>query len=45
MERRAQLLASLRRSEAVVRCHRAGRIIAALHAGLRSDVDAAISNT
>ena len=32
MERRAQLTASLRRSEAVVRRHRAGRILAALKA-------------
>jgi hypothetical protein len=32
MERRAQLIASLRRSEAVVRRHRAGRILVALKA-------------
>jgi hypothetical protein len=32
MERRAQLIASLRRSEAVVRRHRARRILAAFHA-------------
>jgi hypothetical protein len=32
MERRARLMASLRRSEAVVRRHRAGRILAALGA-------------
>jgi hypothetical protein len=32
IERRAQLTASLRRSEAVVRRHRAGRILAALKA-------------
>jgi hypothetical protein len=32
MERRAQLTASLRRSEAVVRRHFAGRILAALKA-------------
>jgi hypothetical protein len=32
MERRAQLTASLRRSEAVVRRHRAGRILVALGA-------------
>jgi hypothetical protein len=34
MERRAQLTASLRRSEAVVRRHRAGRILAALKADM-----------
>jgi hypothetical protein len=45
MERRAQLLSSLRRSEAIVRRHRAGRIIAVLHADPRSEVDAAISNS
>ena len=42
MERRAQLTASLRRSEAVVRRHFAGRILVALRAELRSESDAAI---
>jgi hypothetical protein len=42
MERRAQLLASLRRSEAVVRRHRAGRILAALEVDLRREDNAAI---
>jgi hypothetical protein len=34
MERRTQLTASLRRSEGVVRRHRAGRILAAFHAAI-----------
>jgi hypothetical protein len=42
MERRAELMASLRRCEAVVRRHHAGRIIAVLQADVRSDPDAAI---
>jgi hypothetical protein len=42
MERRAQLTASLRRSEAVVRRHFAGRIMATLQAEKGSEVDASI---
>jgi uncharacterized Zn finger protein (UPF0148 family) len=42
MERRAQLTASLRRSEAVVRRHFAGRILVALRTELKSESDAAI---
>ena len=42
MERRAQLEASLRRSEVVVRQHFAGRILIALQAELQSEIDAAI---
>jgi hypothetical protein len=42
MERRAQLEASLRRSEAVVRQHFARRILVALQAEIGSEVDASI---
>jgi ribosomal protein S27AE len=42
MERRIQLEASLRRSEAVVRRHFAGRILSALQADRGSEVDASI---
>jgi hypothetical protein len=42
MERRAQLEASLRRSEAIVRRHFAGRIMAALQVEKGSEVDASI---
>jgi hypothetical protein len=42
MERRAQLMASLRRSESVVRRHFAGRILVALKAEIGSETDAAV---
>jgi hypothetical protein len=42
MERRAQLMASLRRCEAVVRRHFAGRILVALRADIGSEGDVAI---
>jgi hypothetical protein len=45
MERRAQLEAALRRSEAVVRRHYAGRILSTLQTDMRSEADAAISGT
>jgi hypothetical protein len=44
MQRRAQLTASLRRSEAVVRRHFAGRILAALQTDVRSEADATVPN-
>jgi hypothetical protein len=42
MERRSQLIASLRRSDSVVRRHLAGRVLVALKAELGSESDAAI---
>jgi hypothetical protein len=45
IERRAQLEASLRRSEAVVRRHFAGRILSALQAEIGSEVDASVPRT
>jgi hypothetical protein len=45
MERRIQLAASLRRSEAVVRRHFAGRIMMALQAEIGSGVDASVPRT
>jgi hypothetical protein len=45
MERRTHLEASLRRSEAVVRRHFAGRILRALQAEIGSEVDASVPRT
>jgi hypothetical protein len=45
MERRSQLIASLRRSEAVVRRHFAGRVLVALKAEKGDEADAAVPRT
>jgi hypothetical protein len=45
MERRAELMASLRRSEAVVRDHFAGRILAALQVTCGAKLIASIPRT